>query len=358
MKLKHLDSIRGIAILMVILVHTSQNVPFHQHDLLFFINYGQFGVQLFFVASAYTLCISSENRKYEKNKNLKYAIRRYFRIAPAYYIGILIYFIIRTMINKIITGSFTIPAQYSSLNVLSNIAFFHGFYEPGNNTIVPGGWSIGTEMAFYIIFPSLFKIATKTITSFKNLVVFLIIGILVCFAIIFILYLNGFLVTESYFLYFNLLNQLPVFLIGISYYFYKEKLKMDWNHKFDIFFFILLTIFSFIVIYIKLNFVFPITIAFSFLFLIEIFRRYDHLNPKLLVKIGQVSFSMYLLHFIFATYITSFLSAKVDFGSGFLSLVFYYMFSVIATFICALYSEKMIEKPGMELGRFLIKKIK
>lgn len=93
MKRNYIDSIRGIAILMVVLVHTgqitllvskSQHFTFIQPLL---VKYGQMGVQLFFVASAYTLCLSSFNRKNETNKFTKYAIRRYFRIAPAYYIA-------------------------------------------------------------------------------------------------------------------------------------------------------------------------------------------------------------------------------------------------------------------------------
>jgi peptidoglycan/LPS O-acetylase OafA/YrhL len=59
MKYPHIDSARGIAILMVILIHTAQSV--HQAVLDFkFIphiihEYGQMGVQLFFVVSAFTL---------------------------------------------------------------------------------------------------------------------------------------------------------------------------------------------------------------------------------------------------------------------------------------------------------------
>ena len=255
-------------------------------------------------------------------------------------------------------GNFIIPEKYSFLNVLSNIFFFHGFYEPGNNTIVPGGWSIGTEMAFYVIFPILFKTLLHFVKSSKDIVLILLFGISFCFISLFLLYLNGIVVTKNYFIYFNLINQLPVFLIGISYYFYREKLKLDWNHKLDIYIFLLLTTLTLFIFYKNLNFLFPISAGFSYVFLIELFKKYQFLNKNILVRIGQVSFSMYLLHFIFAVYFTPFLASRLNLDNEFMTLLIFYFFSIATTFICALFFEKIIEKPGIEIGKILIKKLK
>lgn len=357
MKLKFIDSIRGIAILMVILVHSSQSIHFKIFFLQFITNYGQLGVQLFFVASAYTLCMSSENRKNEDNHLLKFAIRRYFRIAPAYYLGILIYFVIKVALIKYSTGNFSIPKEYNFLNVFSNIAFFHGFYEPGNNTIVPGGWSIGTEMAFYAIFPFLFKVASTKIKNGLGIIFFVLLGIGFSLLVIYLLYLFGFNIKKNYFIYFNIINQLPVFIVGISYYLYREKLKMDWNHRFDFLFFILFLIISLTLFYFNFNFIFPFSSAFAFIFLIEIFRNHNFLNNKVLVRIGQVSFSMYLLHFIFASYLAPIIISKINFQNDIIAFMSIYFLIVLVTFICALFSEKIVEKPGIEIGRRLIKKI-
>lgn len=357
MKLKFIDSIRGIAILMVILVHVSQNVPITDSNLLFFANYGQLGVQLFFVASAFTLCLSADKRTKESKPNLKFAIRRYFRIAPAYYTGIVLYFLIRVSMDKYITGNFFIPEQYSALSVLSNILFFHGFYEPGNNTIVPGGWSIGTEMAFYAIFPILFKIGTYAAKSFVGISFSLFIGIALCFFCLYIFYLNGIYTTKNYFLYFNLINQLPVFLIGMYYYFYREKFLKIWNKHFSIILFLLFTTLSMFLFSKNLNFLFPSIAAISFVFLLEIFRNYEVLNNKLLTRIGQLSYSMYLLHFVFAYYITPFLVNRIFIGNQYISLIFFYLFTIAGTFILAILSEKYIEKPGIQVGKNIIKKL-
>ncbi len=79
-KLDYVDSLRGVAILMVILVHTSQLIS----DAPFIIKageYGQLGVQLFFVISALTLSISFDKRFNEGNVFSKFLIRRYLRIS-------------------------------------------------------------------------------------------------------------------------------------------------------------------------------------------------------------------------------------------------------------------------------------
>jgi peptidoglycan/LPS O-acetylase OafA/YrhL len=84
-KLDHVDSLRGIAILMVMLVHTAQSVPELPRWVLTITKYNQLGVQLFFVVSAITLCFSADRRSEEIDKTKKYLIRR-FSGSPLYII--------------------------------------------------------------------------------------------------------------------------------------------------------------------------------------------------------------------------------------------------------------------------------
>src|SRR4051812_26086677 len=86
-KLSYIDALRGIAVLFVISVH--HGMVFRQLPLVQSISgFGQMGVQLFFVASAYTLCLSA-SRRAEPTKN--FYLRRFFRIAPLYYFAIVLY---------------------------------------------------------------------------------------------------------------------------------------------------------------------------------------------------------------------------------------------------------------------------
>lgn len=360
MKLKFIDSIRGIAILMVILVHTSQHVSDLDYITRIIAMYGQMGVQLFFIASAYTLCLSASRRNDETLPLVKFGIRRYFRIAPAYYLGLIFYFVISLIISKLKTGQVEVPLQYNFFNIITNLTFIHGFYPPANNTIVPGGWSIGTEMAFYALFPFLFKVAKFKIDSFKNIILFIFYGIIFSQLCLSILIHLGFSIKNNSFIYFNIINQLPVFLIGIGYFFLKKDYNFELNWVFNLLLFIIATISSLLLWSSDNNYFFsfiPIISGISFVFLIELFQQKSFLNPKLLIRISQVSFSMYLLHFIFASRITAFLSPKFFIINGTITLIIFYIFSVFMSFAFALISEKYIEKPGVEFGRRIMKKI-
>ena len=93
-KLRFVDALRGFAILGVLVVHCGQ-IGINEYPSLVqnIILNGAMGVQLFFVASAFTIFLTYANL-YDKeaNPNVNFFIRRFFRIAPMYYLGI-IYFL-------------------------------------------------------------------------------------------------------------------------------------------------------------------------------------------------------------------------------------------------------------------------
>jgi peptidoglycan/LPS O-acetylase OafA/YrhL len=359
-KFKYIDAIRGVAILMVILVHTAQKVSGLDSFTKFFTGYGALGVQLFFVASAYTLCISAETRKNESQPLVKYAIRRFFRIAPLYYLGIIGFFFLALTTAYFSNGRISIPEHYTLLNIISNVLFVHGFYPPANNNIVPGGWSIGTEMAFYVVFPMLFALASKYWGSIRNVILGVLIGFLFSQITLLILASNGISVSND-FVYCNLINQIPVFILGIAYYFWSTLKNQRFNWKMDVLAFVVLSGVS--LYFRKLSIEIPYLLScipfisgLSFLFLMELFRKLDILNSNILVRIGKVSYSMYIIHFIFAWLMTSLIAPlfnKILISE--VTLLLLYPTVVASTFYLATLSEKHIEKPFIDLGRSIIK---
>ena len=155
-KYAFVDALRGIAVLLVILTHTAQPITGLPGALDALAKYGQTGVQLFFVASAYTLCLSFARRSQEPRPVASFYLRRLFRIAPLYIVGIATYCALHLLRQG---GGEAVLAPYTPANVAANLFFVHGFVPAANNNIVPGGWSIGTEMAFYALFPLLFAAA-------------------------------------------------------------------------------------------------------------------------------------------------------------------------------------------------------
>jgi peptidoglycan/LPS O-acetylase OafA/YrhL len=133
--------LRGLAIIGVVVVHCSLYGDNENLPLLFqsFAHSGMFGVQLFFMVSAFTLFLSLDNRRHEEEFVWQgFFIRRFFRVAPMYYLGIL-YFLLQDGFGPRYflcdTGHIT------GANILSNFLFVHGLYPFWISSLVPGGWS-------------------------------------------------------------------------------------------------------------------------------------------------------------------------------------------------------------------------
>jgi peptidoglycan/LPS O-acetylase OafA/YrhL len=375
-KLQYIDCLRGIAIIMVILNHADWHLPKMNDYAQAISNYGQMGVQLFFVVSAFTLCLSLNRRRVDDGENLKtFYLRRYFRIAPLYYIGIPLYLCYHSFLEPYIEGrSLGIADWYNVPNILANLLLINDFI-PGdaNNRVVPGGWSIGTETTFYAIFPFIFLLYKKYKDNNVALALIPVVGLLLGITAIRSM---EFMATEivdynnfSYFrdngkfLYFNLLCQLPVFLMGMSLFFIVQKVrKATTLDKYLLLLcFLSFTFFALImfVFFDRLIVLLAFLPAVSFFFLFLMFKEIPFLSNKLLARIGQLSFSIYLFHFVIAFE-----------GSRFLNLwlqpymateVIFFINSVLTLILTAgvaLLSEKYIEKPGIELGKKLIKNVK
>ena len=147
MHIRYLDGLRGLAILMVVMIHVSQLVvgmPASVANLAF---YGVRGVQLFFIVSGLTLTLSHRDRPLHLPN---FAARRFFRIAPMFYAGAILYLIL-----GVTTVLRFAPQNATWSEILATLTFLHGWSVEANNKIVPGGWSIGAEAMFYVVFPLL-----------------------------------------------------------------------------------------------------------------------------------------------------------------------------------------------------------
>lgn len=363
-KLKYIDSLRGIAILMVVLTHADRFIINLQPPVQLLAGYGQMGVQLFFIVSAFTLCLTFDKRNGEEKGLSKFYIRRYFRIVPLYYFGIMLYMAYFSLFEPML---YNLPSElderYTLRNILANVFLVNDF-TPGsaNNKIVPGGWSIGTETTFYILFPFIFSLYQRFSNNSWALLAIPLLAVAVCFVMVqLVLSATGMSAKNNSFIYFNIVCQLPVFLLGISLYFLL-KLQHRFtqlNPRFYVVGFVISTLMA-IVVYrymVEMAFFVPIAAGFSFLFLFMLFKTSNRTLFKMhwLSRIGQLSYSIYLFHFIFA-----WLGSKLlwHLMAGMASSEVIYLLSVLLTValsvLVAVFSEKYIEKPGMDWGRKLI----
>src|SRR5262249_49929991 len=110
-----------------------------------------------------------------------------------------------------------------------NALFVHGLVATANNTVVPGGWSIGAEMLFYAAFPALFAMARQAARPRRWILPVLVGSSIVLYvaAQATIHRSTGLFIHNSSFLYFNIVNQFPAFAVGAAAYFLCRD-RPDW----------------------------------------------------------------------------------------------------------------------------------
>lgn len=349
-----IDSLRGVAILMVIAVHASHGLKGSESLLRTIFGFGGYGVQLFFVASAMTLCMSLENNCGKPRWLIKYAVRRYFRIAPMYYIGIVLYFFWSFAKNYVQHGVIDPLPQYTLANILANIFFIHGFVPAAYNDIVPGGWSIGAEVVFYVLFPALFLVY-RNIQRPLLLSVLFIAG---CYLLVSgVQWWFGESTANNNFLYFNITNQLHVFLIGIlGFYYLPVIIRLP-----------SLVLWGWVVGCVMAgqaagalqvsNAPFWILAAYATAFVsLAAWVAKRQFSPAWLGEVGRRSFSMYVLHFLFMNMI----DYGFNRGSGVLTdfpnlkALVHFGVAASATYWTAGFAKRWVETPSIQLGARLM----
>jgi peptidoglycan/LPS O-acetylase OafA/YrhL len=155
-KLDFIDSLRGLAALYVLcyhFAHLTTPPALAPRWLTPFTDFGGSGVTLFFVVSAFTLCLSMDARKQDEAIPLVgYFLRRFFRIAPLFYLWMILYCIRDKLVFDAIH-----PIGEISRSLFFVLNFFPG-HEQG---FVWASWTIGVEMLFYVLFPALFWLANN-----------------------------------------------------------------------------------------------------------------------------------------------------------------------------------------------------
>ena len=162
-KLRFIDCLRGVAIFGVLLRHLAETVPMKQLAPQFdpYFRAGQYGVQLFFVVSAFTLFLSLDRRRVSESRPWRnYFIRRFFRIAPMFWAALIFYLCFPIGPGE---SDAVVSLQQKNLPAIAATALFVNSCNPHwINSIIAGEWSVATEMLFYLLVP-LFFLAFKSV---------------------------------------------------------------------------------------------------------------------------------------------------------------------------------------------------
>lgn len=194
-----LESLRGLAALLVIWFHVSAlNLLVLPTWLTPFVQHFGLGVQMFFILSAFCLCLGYHDRVGTSEGIRSFAIRRFFRIAPLFYVLIAVWVAIEY---------FKRDNPTTLQEIVLNVTFLFNV-PPVGGSIVWAGWTLGVEMMAYALFP----LAMILTTTRWQTVIALLVSTLVAFA--FQMVLNGADVPPGY-AWFGLSAQAPFFVLGI-----------------------------------------------------------------------------------------------------------------------------------------------
>ena len=158
-RVAYIDGLRAVATLMVFVGHAAAAGLLSLGPIgISIVGHGPYGVTVFFVLSAYTLCMSVAPAFDGHPVSWRaYFIRRFFRIAPLYYVVIAyaVYF-----------G----PDRPDYLVTLFlHLSFANMVVPPFANDILSIEWAVAVEWGFYVMFPALAILARHASVPFDEI---------------------------------------------------------------------------------------------------------------------------------------------------------------------------------------------
>lgn len=350
-----LESLRGYAILGVILTHITSKMNELPQWIYNFGIQGSRGVQLFFIVSAFTLFYSL-SYKYNQKIDLKnFYIKRFFRIAPMFYFAFIFYCLFDLF--TYIVGIKPSHNDYSIEMIFTSLTFISVLHPDWLYSLVPGGWSISSEIIFYLCVPILFRIAKNRYRALYFFVISLFIGMFSNYIMTSFKVINE----ESNYLFYWFPNQLFIFVLGIVlFHFWKEtELLRRWKVNLVISS-SLLALFILSITPFAMDSLFPKHLMFGIAFCFLAYgmgQKYEcFLNNRIMQWIGKISFSMYLMHFFILEIVYYFISKLVPQNVSDVVILFIVLiFTSSITAFVSMFTYKYIELPGIKLGRYLAK---
>jgi peptidoglycan/LPS O-acetylase OafA/YrhL len=155
-----LNAARAAAAIWVMVAHVTRICA----KPVFLLSQGYLAVECFiFISGFLMMLLLAREKSLNLSSALRFYTRRFFRIAPSFYLAIALYVIFRGFYIENLTrcadvfGSVAaIPglgAEVGWRSVLWNVLFAHGFW-PGEATKIFGpAWSLSLEMQFYLVAP-------------------------------------------------------------------------------------------------------------------------------------------------------------------------------------------------------------
>lgn len=354
-----LDSLRGLAALVVFFSHALGMInlidrPYGNlltNSFLHFFWDGAAAVVLFFVLSGFVLALPYVGEKRRSMDFVPFYIRRVLRIYPAYYAALAFSLILKFYVFKIgsLEGLSEFATQFwwwenSMLDwksVVKHLLMVGPQYDMGQ--IDPIIWSLVVEMKISLIYPFVILILTR-IKNLSGAALFLLLTI------------------ELYrFTKIDLLSYLPLFVMGGLMAVYKERI-IDFVSKLSLW---KLSVFAIVglalytsryslrisfINYTYTNYLIGAGVCMIIAISISIYKVKSILSLKPFKYLGDISYSLYLLHFPIILAVTSLIYPRTG------SIKIPWIVSLAITLMLPYLNYRLVEVPFMNMGKKLSKK--
>lgn len=338
MKENNFDLLRVVAALQVMIMHTVAHILLeHNYNLNTFwafvvkiLSYIE-GVPIFFLISGFLITMS-----YERNSNLRdYIQNRFLRIFPGLYVNIFLGVVILYYFGYVKFNLEFFSWLMAQLTIVQfyNAEMFRGF---GVGVINGSLWTISVELTFYIFLPVLFLLFNK-----QN-ILFIIIALLS-----FVIWNYDLSSSKEIFLnkllHVSILPYIFLFVIGISFYKFFNKIQAYIENKFGIWF-VVFVFFNGIVYYFGVESNIFINIIkwmiFSF-FVFSFVFSFENLSNKLLNG-NDYTYGIYIYHMLLINVLVH---------MNFVAEIKYFIIVVILSIALGIVSWHFIEKPILKLKK-------
>lgn len=164
-KILELESLRGLAALLVVFYHLPKWHPILNINL---IQNGYLMVELFFVISGFVIYKAYSEKLYTITELIKFQFLRMGRLYPVHLLFLLLFLLIEIgkyiAVSKFGMGDIrAVPFRENSLNALVEQVFLLQAILPNGNAITynPPAWSISVEFYTYLVFGSVILLSKK-----------------------------------------------------------------------------------------------------------------------------------------------------------------------------------------------------
>ena len=282
MRIYNIDFLRGLAVSMVIIIHSSSStLPGVEESALHeLFEIGKYGVQIFFVISGYIICYSLFHSNYSIKNLLPFFAKRLVRINPPAYILIIGFLLIELFTYLVSSNYLILPDPFNLKLILANFLFLSNAF--GTDLYIDTFWTLEIELQFYLLIGIMFPFLVNK----SKVVRFIALGGIILF---------GFSAIPI-----ALTGYVACFLLGICYFLMQFHFINKWG--------LLVSCIVFAMLFLFHNQYFELFFSFLSLFFISLKKP---IKSRLFQYLGRISYSLYIIHVFVFIYLDAFLN-KLD----------------------------------------------